>query len=1201
MKWTKEQQEAIELRNKNILVAAAAGSGKTAVLVERIKRLILEEGTSIDRMLVVTFTNAAAAEMKEKIRTAILQTVTEMLEKSGHEGADPSDGEKMRFLKGQLDLLSSANISTFHAFALEVIRRFFYLINIEPDFKICDSTQETLLREDAMDQLLDGLFEEGEPEFYHFLKCYSGDRDEKRFRETVQKAYDTIRSLPEPFGWMRENIMALKDGSGLDGAVGEHIFRSAGEMLKCSVDGLAANMRIAEEKELGLLRKLTEDDMAIGETLLEAAAARNYGVMKDALSAFKLASLNKKTYGGDEDIKAAVAPARDALKKTVKKLKESYFYGSEEDLRKEMEATYQSALYLEKLLRRYDRLYRAEKKEKNVVDFSDIEHYAYEILKNDEASDFYRAKFEHIFIDEYQDNNVIQEALVDRIKRANNLFMVGDVKQSIYKFRLAEPEIFQKKYAAYKKCGPYSHVTDLNKNFRSKTPVINFINDVFEEIMDGYDENARLYPGDPDAEKVPVSAGDADADRATAQPCLYLAQAPWKEDSQIDDELKNIMKAEKEAMAAARIIRDNLGTMIFDSKLGEERPLKKRDMVILMRGVRNYGDIYHRVLAENDLPAYIDDNDGYFNTMEIETFLSLLYIIDNPMQDVRLLTLLRSEIMGFSIDELVRIRLGCKEGSYYDAFMSWSLAAAAEDGKENGVPDAEKAGGAYDVDKRQKLIGNNSTEKQKDDLSLTEKCRRAMEKIDGWRQMSRLMPLDKLIWRLMLDTGFYISMGAMPAGSQRQANLRALADKALAYKESMGGSLYGFIRYIEAIKEKKVSMGQVKLMGEKDDLVRIMTVHKSKGLEFPMVILAGYCRKLNYTKVGKNPVFHKDIGMGFPLVDPGAHWYRSTLIQNIIKAKIHEEEAEEEKRILYVALTRARDKLFLLGIVTDTEKELEGVMNSDAADTSYFAMTGKLLGKAGRIRFIDDDDLLNLSKGRRGSARAMAGLMDRCAGLPVSEDIERRMSFEYPYKKETKTRSKYSVSSLSDQGRRPAEDLGDPMFAAGERPLGAMERGTAYHAVLERLDINTAREQGAAYIRHLIEGMVEKEMITSKEAQLIDPEKIEDFAASELASRMAASPDVQKEKRFNYQTVYDGAEIIVRGIIDCFFEEDGQWVLLDYKTGNTADALCGRDEKIAAKYRTQMELYKGALEAATGRKVKEVYLYLTDSGKFISV
>ena len=339
---------------------------------------------------------------------------------------------------------------------------------------------------------------------------------------------------------------------------------------------------------------------------------------------------------------------------------------------------------------------------------------------------------------------------------------------------------------------------------------------------------------------------------------------PWEEDSDIDEELKNLIKAEKEALCAVKLIRDNLGQPIFDSKKGEQRPLEKRDIVILMRGIRNYGDIFYKILADNDIPAYIDDSDGFFDTLEINSFLSALYVMDNPKQDVQLLTLMRSEMLGFSIEEMVKIRIEFKYGSYYDAFSKYAVSGKDE--------------------------------------SLRAKCRGALEKISDWRQLSRLMPLDKLIWKLLLDTGFYLAMGAMPSGSQRQANLRALVDKALAYRTSGGGSLYGFIRYVEAIKENKVSMGQVKLLGEKDDLVRIMTIHKSKGLEFPMVLLSGYCRKLTYSTSGKAPVIHKDLGIGFPIVDWENRWYKTTLLQSMIKDRFRREEVEEEKRILYLCL-----------------------------------------------------------------------------------------------------------------------------------------------------------------------------------------------------------------------------------------------------------------------------------------------------------
>ena len=1153
MNWTKEQQEAIELRGKNILVSAAAGSGKTAVLVERIKRLILDEGSSIDRMLIVTFTNAAASEMKEKIRKAITKEAEKQAEFSENL---PGGKEKAAFFKRQMNLLSTANISTFHSFALEVIRRYFYLIGIEPNFKICDSTQETLLKGEAMDQLLEELFEEGDGRFFRFLKCYSGDRDERRFRELLNNCYNTIRSLPEPFVWVRDSVERLCGGNGAgdDKTLG-FIFELALEKLTSAAMMIEYNLRIAEENNLAGLIDLSSDDQKNINTLkamiYESSGRELYESLRAALGSFKLRTMSSKIFASAENgdaLKKIVTDNRNSAKKIIKNLKEVYFSYSIDEMANEMAKTYDSALYMEELLKRYDRIYSLKKREKNLADFGDIEHYAYSILKNQEAADFYRNRFEHIFIDEYQDSNVIQEALVDLIKRSDNLFMVGDIKQSIYKFRLAEPEIFQKKYSMYASGEEENSVKiDLNKNFRSKQPVVDFINCIFENIMEGYDDNAKLYAGNPDA------------DMCTAVPQMLLTQVPWDENSEIDEELKNIIKAEKEAYAAAAVIRNSLGDIIFDSKRGLKRPLEKRDIVILMRGVRNYGDIFYKILSENNIPAYIDDNDGFFDTMEIDAFLSALYVIDNPKQDIHLLTLMRSEMLGFSIEEMVKIRIQFKESSYYDAFLSY---------------------------------GNSGSDEE-----LACKCRDSFEKIQEWQELSKIMPLDEFVWKLMLNTGFYIAMGAMPSGGQRQANLRALTDKAAAYQDVSGSSLYGFIRYIEAVKEKKVTMGQVKMLGENDDLVRIMTVHKSKGLEFPMVILSGYCRRLNYSTAGKSPVFHKDLGMGFPIIDPGAGWYRTTLLQNMIKEKFRKEEADEEKRILYVALTRAMDRLILLGICPDIQKETERISSKAPASDSYWSMTGRVIRENYGIGVIGDEKIIGLSKGRRRSIDDMLKLMDECANIQVSPDIERMMTFEYPHERALNVRSKYSVSDINGSGRRAIEDLEQPDFASAKEKIGSMSRGTVYHAVLEHMDIALAAKERESYISKLLKSMIENELLTYDEAEIVDADKLVSFASSELGKRIISSSRVEREKRFNFMTEHDGSKVIIRGIIDCFFEEEDGIVLLDYKTGNYK----AKAADIKMRYGVQMELYRKALEAAYGKRVKEMYIYLTDSGRIVEI
>lgn len=1171
MNWTQEQARAIELRNKNILVAAAAGSGKTAVLVERIKQLILKDRCPIDRMLIVTFTNAAASEMKEKIERAIGQAIRETENK-----------DDLIFLKKQLDLLPTANISTFHAFALEVIRRYFYIIDVEPNFKICDGTQQTILRGQAMDQLIEERFEEGSQEFYDFLNKFSGDRNDGKIREMIEKAFDTIQSLPEPYEWLDEAAQGL--GADFDqfmkSPVMKYVFETMEDGLDRAISDLETNLRWTEVNHLEGAGEFAKLDLQLAGGLKEVCASGDFDKIRQALEEFKLPSMIKKYFdpeknkGADPQTAASakdyMAANRQAIKELVSEAKKNFFYDTAENIHAEVLGTHGDGLYFAGLIKDFDRLYAEKKAAKGLVDFSDIEHYAYRILKDGEASAFYRNKFKHIFIDEYQDSNVLQEALIGTIRRENNLFMVGDVKQSIYKFRLAEPEIFQGKYRDYADqmaAGPdsLSEKIDLNKNFRSKKPVIDFINRVFEKTMDGYDETAALYVGDPHG------------DRSDYRPQLFLAQTAWDEENEPDDELKTLIKTEKEALAAAKIIRGALGKPFFDSKQGRERPLEKKDIVILMRGVRNYGDVFYKILTENNLPAYVDDNDGFFDTIEINTFMALLTIIDNQKQDIPLLTVMRSEILGYTIEELATIRISCREGSYHHALVTYA--------------------------------GSGS------DQMLAEKCRKTLEQINTWQQMSRILPLEELVWQLMLDTGFYIAMGAMPAGSQRQANLRALVDKALGYRQNQDGSLYGFMKYIDAVKEKKVPMGQVKLVGEDDDTVRIMTIHKSKGLEFPMVLLTGFCRRLNYTTLGKGAAIHKDFGIGLPLVNYQESWYKTTIIQNVIKDKFHREEAEEEKRILYVAMTRARDMLAILGICDDVPYEVGKVMEESPKDSSYFTMTGRTICSIpGTKQEIFNTDLLGLSKGRkRAAGRALQAL---AAGPgPVSPDILERLTFAYPHQAELAIKSKYSVSELAAASRAgtaggsEAETAGatytlaEPASFKVSQAFTPAQTGTFTHKVLEQMDFAQAAAGGRLYMNSLIGKLVEDEFLTAEEAAAVDTDKLISFALSEIGGRIAASPAVYKEKPFNLIYKIDGIDTMVQGIIDCFFEEDGQLVLLDYKTTNirSKEELERRKAEIAEKYSVQMDIYRRALSEITGKTVKETCLYLTNAGEIIKM
>lgn len=1169
MNWTKQQARAIELKGKNILVAAAAGSGKTAVLVERIKRLILQDRCPIDRMLIVTFTNAAASEMKEKIEKAINQTIRETENK-----------DDLVFLKKQLDLLPAANISTFHAFALEVIRRYFYIIDVEPNFKICDESQQTILRGQAMDQLLEEKFEEGSAAFYDFMNKFSGDRNNEKVREMIEKAFDTIQSLPEPYEWLDQAAAGLGADfeTFMKSPVMEYMWQDVSRRLDVAVEGLAENIRWAEAHRMDGYLELANMDMAIAAGLKEIVAEgpTAFDKFRQVLEEVKLPSMIKKytdpaknpdaDQAALDEAKYYMTAGRAALKDLASgaegSMRKTYFYDTAANIHAEVLATAEDGLYFAGLIKEFDRLYAEKKAEKGLVDFSDIEHFAYRILKDEEASAFYRNKFEHIFIDEYQDSNVLQEALIGTIRRENNLFMVGDVKQSIYKFRLAEPEIFQGKYRDYARQmeaggeASLSEKIDLNQNFRSKKPVIDFINRVFEDTMPDYDENAALYVGDPYG------------DRSDYAPKLFLAQTAWNEDDEPDEELKMIIKAEKEALAAAKIIRGALGKPFFDSKKGVERPLEKKDIVILMRGVRSYGDVFYRILTENNLPAYVDDNDGFFDTIEINTFMALLAIIDNKKQDIPLLTVMRSEILGYSIEELAAIRLNSREGSYYNA-----VEACAAGGE--GVPS-----------------------------ELVEKCRETLKKVESWQQMSIILPLEELVWQIMLDTGFYIAMGAMPAGSQRQANLRALVDKALGYRQNQDGSLYGFMKYIDAVKEKKVPMGQVKMLGEDDDTIRIMTIHKSKGLEFPMVLLAGFCRRLNYTKTGKGAAIHKDFGIGLPLVNYSESWYKNTIIQNVIKNKFRSEESEEEKRILYVALTRAKDILAILGTLDDVPAEVQNVLDKAPDDSSYFTMTGRTICRIpGAKQEIFNTELLGISRGRKRAAGRALQLLSAGPG-PVSPDIMSRLTFAYPYEAELGIKSKYSVSELAAQSHAAGNlTLAEPASFKVSAGFTPAQIGTFTHKVLEQMDFAQAAAGGELYMNSLIDALVCGEFLTAEEAAAVDMAKLVDFARSSLGARMAASPAVYREKPFNLVYNIDGIDTMVQGIIDCFFEEDDQLVLVDYKTTNirTQEELDRRKAEITGRYALQMEIYRKALESITGKKVKQSNLYLTNMGATIKM
>ena len=1154
MKWTKEQQEAINLRNKNMLVAAAAGSGKTAVLVERIKQLIICDKISISEMLVVTFTNAAASEMKEKIIHAITKEIRE-------------NTEDLIFLRKQLNIIYKANISTFHAFALEVIRRYFYMIHIEPNFKICDEAENIILKTEAMEELFDHFFESGDQGFIDFLNKYSASKNESKVKTIIDSAYNIIQSIPDSFGWLNQNIEALQRSKEefLDSQVAKEIKNTIKKNIRIAIKSFERAEELILEEGLPILAGKAKIDVEQLIQISEGIECNSLEKILDEISAvqFQRFNISKEEKEGYEGIKDKIEKIRSKGKSFIGSIKEDYAVRALDEYIHDLQMTYEDVRYLQVLILEYHKLFKLKKEEKNLIDFNDIEHFALDILKNEEVADEYRSKFKHIFVDEYQDSNLLQDTLISRIKRDNNLFMVGDVKQSIYKFRLAEPEIFMEKYEKYKnQSNGWDAKIDLNQNFRSKGTIINGVNDIFSNIMDQYDSEAALYKGLEYQGKLdyPVE--------------LHVIDEQTRGDVEIDDSVLELKMAELEAHNAVKLIKREIGKEIFDVKQNKIRKITMRDIVVLLRATKNYADKFYKVFTEENIPAHVDDSEGYFDTVEVEIVLNLLRIIDNKRQDIPLISLLHSSIMDFSMVELAEIRGENKKGTFYDAFLSYGQKG------ENEI--------------------------------LLKKAHAAMEKIQEWQELSKFMPLDDLIWKLLRETGYYNYVAALPSGIQRQANLRLLIDKAIKFQSGSLKGLYGFITYIDAIKARSVRTGQVSLVGENDDVVRIMTIHKSKGLEFPVVLVAGLGKQFNQNRDTSYLDIHKDLGITLSYIDKERKYYRKTLLQNVIKEKNKSLDMDEEIRILYVAFTRAMDKLILLGTVKDLSGAREKYELTEKGDTSTARCYLDMIMPAARacdvkISFHNRDEIVPLNSEKNVNKNLMSELLKGNENLQKDElltsQIKRMLSYEYGFARAINQKSKLSVTEINREWKKAdtyRENLRLPVFETGRRDFNSAEKGTIMHDFMMHLDFKEAykallvsKEEITRLLNKRLDSLVDAKCFTEEERKVIPTEKIIAFFQSNIGVRASQAGEIYKEAPFSIIKELEGEEVIVQGIIDCYFREKGDYILIDYKTNYISDIGDMEElEQIKTLYSEQIQIYQEAIEISRGVKVKESYLYL---------
>lgn len=1190
VKWTSEQQKVIDLRERNILVSAAAGSGKTAVLVERIIRMLTdpEKPADVDRLLIVTFTEAAAAEMKERIRGAIEQALEER----------PEDVHLQR----QATLIHSAQITTIHSFCLSVIREHFHILDIDPSFRIAEEGELKLLRQDVLDELLEACYINAETSFLEFVEKFGTGRNDKKIEEIILKLYDYSRSYPQPELWLDACVRSYRtgrdDGTGMEPACMERVKvlvrQKTGDMLLILEEGLRLCGLPDGPYMYG---EMLEADSAVLEHLLKQ---ESFAGMYEAFQGIAWKRLSaKKDDSVDVDKRDQVKALREKVKKMMKDITAMYFYEAPEEILKDMEESADSMQVLTDLVKQFSEAFSRKKQSKNMIDFSDMEQFALRILTTEEegrlvpslAAAEYQEQFLEVMIDEYQDSNLIQEAILTSVstvsKGRNNIFMVGDVKQSIYRFRLSRPELFMEKYETYSQEDSDRQRIDLHKNFRSREEVLGSVNFIFEQIMRRelggicYDGQAALYPG---ASYDPQLDGQG---RSLNRAELILVDTS-------DDGLAGETGREREARAVARRIKELLlSGRVLDKASGTYRAPRYKDIVILTRSIKGWADVFAAVLGEEGIPAYAGSREGYFETYEVSVLLDYLRILDNFMQELPLTAVLTSPFAGLNAQQLADIRNAYPELPYYEAVLEYAH--------------AEEQGG-----------------------DLRKLLQAFLEKLEYFREMVPYTAIHELLWRIIEDTGYGLYIASMPGGAQREANVEMLVEKASAFEGTSYKGLFNFVRYIEQLKKYDVDYGEANIADEQSDTVRIMTIHKSKGLEFPIVFVCGMGKQFNTQDVKGSIVIHPEWGVGIDAIDLEKRTRISTILKKVIQEEITRENLGEELRVLYVALTRAKEKLIMTGGLPQAGEVLEQYREEQAPGGKILPLPYYVLSGARTyldwilplIPRITEEVPLEVTVTDCLDAVAADTVEQQAESLArdilehwntehiyhkaLRERLPEQLEYTYPYGQEQKLKLKFTVSELKKRAylsEESGEELYEepeivpllPEFLKESAELTGASRGSAYHKLLELLDFS--QDYDADTLEKEITNLQGEGKLSDEMAECIRIPDILAFLHCESGLRMhkaARNHLLKKEQPFvlgvDAHEIYpdEATEetILVQGIIDVYFEEDGELVVLDYKTDKVKTA-----RELQEKYHAQLDYYAQALEQLLGKKVKEKIIY----------
>ena len=1243
--WTDDQWKAIMAKDQDILVAAAAGSGKTAVLVERIikKIVAMENPIDVDEILVVTFTNASAAEMRHRIGAALEKAISEQPHSTR--------------LRRQLTLLNKASISTLHSFCLEVIRKYYYLIDIDPSFRLADSTEADLLRDEVLDELFEDEYgKENNDSFFRLVDTFTNDRSDAGLQDLIQKLYEFSRSHPNPDSWLDEiiDLYRVDESTTIDDLpfIDVLLFdikltlQGAKEMLEEALNFSKVPGGPAPRAENYL------DDIAIVDRLLQASEG-SWQELYQEMNAW--AFTRAKSCRGDEFDKDLVKNADDlrkSAKTALEKLKDELFQRKPESFLKDIGEMKDTIVTLIELTKTFSIRFNQMKMEKGIVDFSDLEHYCLAILAGDSsvsgeiqpsvAANNYRRQFKEVLVDEYQDTNMVQETILKLVtadgEYDGNLFMVGDVKQSIYRFRLAEPNLFLNKYHRFRADGDGTGLRiDLSRNFRSRFEVLAGTNYIFKQIMGTnvgeieYDKQAELVKGAayPEEESYPIEFVMINQEDASDESDETEINQEHDEFDKADLE-QSQLEARYMARRIKRLIKEKVP--IFNPKTGAYRPIQYSDIVILLRSMPWAPEIMEQFKHEG-IPIYANLSTGYFDATEIAIMLSLLKIIDNPHQDIPIASVLRSPILGLDEEELSMIRIESKSGTFYEAVKNFILSTPTI---ENG--------------------------------ELHEKLSRFIEKLNEWRSMARTGSLSELIWQVYRDTHFYDFVGGLPGGKQRQANLRAFYDRARQYEATSFRGLFRFLRFIEKMQDRGDDLGTARALSEQEDVVKLMTIHSSKGLEFPVVFIAGLSKKFNMMDIHHSYLFDKEFGFATKYVNPEKRITYPSLPQLALKRKKKLETISEEMRVLYVALTRAKEKLILVGSVKNTEKTIKKWSKSlehqdwllkdsiRAKATSYLDWIGPALIRHKHGNSLIPDELKvkpvlieeitdhpshwkielveknSLIEHADQTIETTDDWMDKVkAGKPIaiqSEhkiDIFERLTYQYPYQASTIKRSKQSVSELKRlyEMRDEAASIDlihnssmKPIFNRPrfmrQKSISPAERGTAMHLVMQHLSLEQAPT--IETIEQLLVHLEAKELLTTEQIAVIDSAQILSLFSTDIGQKMLTAKRVQREVPFSMavsaKELYgnerlDSDMILIQGIIDCMIEVDEGIILLDYKTDGIYDRYKEGFEEaksiLEKRYRTQIDLYEQAITQIIQKEVIGKYLYFFDGGHLLKM